>query len=96
LKDITVAIEGGQSRLCELRIAPGARPRDLLTAIGAWGALAAASRPAPFDLDDDLYEAVDAGDCLVISQPHQGTTQEEKSPCGRPARPVRGGSNDGR
>ena len=66
VKDDTVAIEGEQGHGHELRIAPGARPRDLLTAIGARGALAAASRPAPLAPDDDLYEVVATRAHLVL------------------------------
>jgi hypothetical protein len=45
------AVEPEASPRRELAPSPGARPRDQLTSVGAWGAIAAASRPAPFHFD---------------------------------------------
>jgi hypothetical protein len=95
LKDITVAIIGGQSRVCELRIAPGARPRDILTAIGTRGLVAAASRPAPFDPDDDIYEALSTGAHLIVRAPTDGTEADDGASGGRTAARTRGGARHG-
>jgi len=95
LKDITVAIIGGQSRVCELRIAPGARPRDILTAIGTRGLVAAASRPAPFDPDVDIYEALSDGAYLIVSAPANGAEADDGAGGGRAAARARGGARHG-
>ncbi len=70
MKEISVTVLGGRGGYHEFRIAPGARTRDLLAAIGVAGALAAASRPAvPFGLDDDLYPLIETGEQLTVASP---------------------------
>ena len=70
MKEISVTVPGGRGGYLEFRIAPGARPRDLLEAIGVTGAIAAASRPAaPFGLDDDLHTLIETGEQLTVASP---------------------------